>query len=80
MKDKTIESILEETRQFPPSKKFSSEANISKEEVEQLKQHANDDYEGYWAKLAKENLYWFKDFRTVLNQENAPNYEWFCDV
>ena len=33
MKEKTIESILEETRQFPPSKKFSSEANISKEEL-----------------------------------------------
>ena len=79
MNDKTIDSILEETRQFPPSKEASGRANITKEELEQLKKQANDDYEGFWAQLAKENLYWFKKFTTVLNQENAPNYEWFSD-
>ena len=79
MNDKTIDSILEETRQFPPSKEASNGANITKEELEQLKQQANDDYEGFWAQLAKENLYWFKKFTTVLNEENAPNYEWFSD-
>ena len=79
MNDKTIDSILEETRQFPPSKEASNGANITKEKLEQLKQQANDDYEGFWAQLAKENLYWFKGFTTVLNEENAPNYEWFGD-
>ncbi len=79
MNDKTIDSILEETRQFPPSKEASNGANITKEKLEQLKQQANDDYEGFWAQLAKENLYWFKKFTTVLNEENAPNYEWFGD-
>ena len=79
MNDKTIDSILEETRQFPPSKEASNGANITKEKLEQLKQQANDDYEGFWAQLAKENLYWFKKFTTVLNEENAPNYEWFSD-
>ncbi|GIT36485.1 MAG: hypothetical protein Ct9H300mP6_03530 [Gammaproteobacteria bacterium] len=79
MNDKTIDSILEETRQFPPSKESSTGANITKEELEQLKKQASDDYEGFWAQLAKENLYWFKEFTTVLNEENAPNYEWFGD-
>ena len=58
MNDKTIDSILEETRQFPPSKESSNGANITKEQLEQLKKQANDDYEGFWAQLAKENLYW----------------------
>ena len=36
MNDKTIDSILEETRQFPPSKESTAGANITKEQLEQL--------------------------------------------
>ena len=37
MNDKTIDSILEETRQFPPSKESSNGANITKEHSDFLK-------------------------------------------
>ena len=79
MSEKTIESILNEKRQFSPSETFSQQANITPTELEALKKHAEEDYQGYWAKLAQENLYWFKDFSTVLDDRKAPNYQWFTD-
>ena len=79
MSEKTIESILKENRQFPPSESFSNNANIKKHELDELRRHAEEDYEGYWAKLAQDNLHWFKDFSTVLDDKKAPNYQWFAD-
>ena len=79
MSEKTIESILEEKRQFSPSESFSNNANIKKHELDELRRHAEKDYEGYWAKLAQDNLHWFKDFSTVLDDKKAPNYQWFAD-
>ena len=79
MSEKTIESILKENRQFPPSESFSNNANIKKHELDELRRHAEKDYEGYWAKLAQDNLHWFKDFSTVLDDKKAPNYQWFTD-
>ncbi|MEK9939409.1 MAG: acetate--CoA ligase, partial [Methylotenera sp.] len=37
------------------------------------------DYEGFWAKLARELLVWHKPFSKTLNQDNAPFYKWFED-
>jgi acetyl-CoA synthetase len=37
------------------------------------------DYEGTWAKLAKEKLTWFKDFDKTLDESNAPFYKWFVN-
>ena len=79
MSEKTIESILEEKRQFSPSESFSNNANIKKHELDELRRHAEEDYEGYWAKLAQDNLHWFKDFSIVLDDKKAPNYQWFAD-
>jgi len=35
------------------------------------------DYEGTWAKLAREKLDWFRDFDKTLDESNAPFYKWF---
>ena len=35
------------------------------------------DYEGTWAKLAREKIDWFEDFTTTLDESNAPFYKWF---
>ena len=35
------------------------------------------DYEGIWAKLAREKIDWFEDFTTTLDESNAPFYKWF---
>lgn len=79
MTDKTIDSILNETRQFSPSKKFSGEANLSRAELERLINKAHEDYIDFWGRLAEENLHWFKSFTSVLNTEKAPNFKWFED-
>jgi hypothetical protein len=37
------------------------------------------DYEGFWGKIARDNLIWHKQFTKVLNESNAPFYTWFED-
>ncbi|WP_456469930.1 acetate--CoA ligase [Caminibacter sp.] len=43
------------------------------DKVEEFKK----DYEGTWAKLAREKISWFKLFDTVLDESEAPFYKWF---
>jgi acetyl-CoA synthetase len=40
---------------------------------------AASDYEGFWARLARENLDWHKPFTSTLDESNAPFYKWFAD-
>lgn len=76
----SIESVLHETRVFEPNEDFVSSANVSgMPAYNALCQAATDDYEGFWAKLARELLVWHKPFTKTLNEENAPFYKWFED-
>ena len=71
-----IDSILQETRVFPPSPKFSSKAHIkSLEEYERIYKDAKDNPEKFWAGVAEE-LHWFKKWDKVL-EWNAPWAKWF---
>ncbi|MGH8784733.1 MAG: acetate--CoA ligase, partial [Cupriavidus necator] len=40
---------------------------------------AGRDYEGFWARHARELLHWTKPFTKVLDESNAPFYKWFED-
>jgi acetyl-CoA synthetase len=40
---------------------------------------AERDYEGYWARLAREFLTWKTPFTQVLDSSNAPFFKWFAD-
>ncbi|WP_454738681.1 acetate--CoA ligase [Cupriavidus necator] len=40
---------------------------------------AERDYEGFWARHARELLHWNKPFTKVLDESNAPFYKWFED-
>ena len=40
---------------------------------------ADADYEGYWARLAREFVGWKTPFSTVLDESRAPFYRWFED-
>ena len=40
---------------------------------------AHTDYEGFWARLARENLDWHTPFTEVLDESNPPFYRWFAD-
>ena len=76
----TIESVLYENRVFDPSPEFVAQANVSgMEAYKALCAEAEADYEGYWGKLAKENVVWQTPFTQVLDESNAPFYKWFPD-
>ena len=79
MTDDLIESILNESRSFAPSKDFIDRANIDKEKAEELNKQALESHTDYWAKLARDQLQWFRPFSNILDESNAPNYEWFND-
>ena len=79
MADELIESILNESRSFPPSKEFSDQANINEAKAEEMKKLAADDHIKYWAKLANEELHWSRPFSNTFDDSKAPNYEWFND-
>nr|WP_240745991.1 acetate--CoA ligase [Cupriavidus oxalaticus] len=44
-----------------------------------LCEEAERDYEGFWARHARELLHWNKPFTKVLDESNAPFYKWFED-
>ncbi len=76
----TIESVLVENRVFPPPADFAAKARISgMAQYQALCDEAERDYEGYWARLARENVQWTKPFTQVLDQSNPPFYKWFAD-
>jgi acetyl-CoA synthetase len=75
-----IESVLVENRVFPPSAAASNGACISSmAQYDAMCKEAADDFEGYWAKLARANLNWAKPFTETLDESNAPFYKWFDD-
>jgi acetyl-CoA synthetase len=73
-----IESLLKETRVFPPPPGFSEQAHIrSMDEYRALRERADKDPEGFWADMAVENLEWFTTWDRVLNWDNPPFAKWF---
>ena len=75
-----ITSVLVENRVFPPSDAFAKAARISgMDSYYALCAQAESDFEGFWAKLASENVVWNKPFTRTLDESNAPFYKWFDD-
>ena len=75
-----LESTLQENRLFEPAQDFSSKARLkSRDELEALRQKAENDHEGFWADLARTEMDWHKPFETILDDSNAPHYQWFND-
>jgi acetyl-CoA synthetase len=76
----SIESVLHENRIFKPSATFQQNAAVPSMDVyNALCKEAEQDYEGFWAKLARELIVWHKPFTKTLNEDNAPFYKWFED-
>ncbi|MGJ7499030.1 acetate--CoA ligase [Variovorax sp. ZT5P49] len=77
---KNIESVLVENRVFPPDARATQGARISgMAAYEALCKEAEQDFEGFWTRLAKDNLDWTKPFTRTLDESKAPFYEWFGD-
>ena len=76
----SIESVSHETRVFEPSEAIKQKAVVSgMAAYNALCAEAAADYEGFWAKLARELLVWHKPFTKTLNESQAPFYKWFED-
>ncbi|MEY4724529.1 MAG: acetate--CoA ligase, partial [Pseudomonadota bacterium] len=75
-----IESVMHEDRIFEAPHDFAAKARInSMEAYKALCKEAEDDYAGFWAKRAREELTWHKPFTRALDESNAPFYKWFDD-
>jgi acetyl-CoA synthetase len=75
-----IETVLQEKRVFPPAPAFVKQANISgMDAYRKLTAEAERDFEGFWARLARENLLWSKPFTKVLDESKAPFFRWYYD-
>jgi acetyl-CoA synthetase len=75
-----MESLKQENRVFNPPTDFVKGAAISgMEAYNKLCAEAQNDYEGFWARLAKENIHWKKPFSKVLDESKIPFYKWFED-
>lgn len=68
------------TKLYPAPEALATAAHVSgMAAYEKLCAEAAADYEGYWARLARELVAWKKPFTKVLNAEGAPFFKWFED-
>jgi acetyl-CoA synthetase len=75
-----IESVMHEHRVFPPTPEASRNAAIAgMDAYRALVAEAEQDYEGFWARLAREGLTWQSPFTQTLDESQAPFYRWFAD-
>jgi acetyl-CoA synthetase len=76
----TIDSVPLQSRAFPPSEAFVKQANIpGMAAYKAMCAEAESDFEGFWAKLARNELQWSKPFTQVLDESNPPFFKWFHD-
>src|SRR5690242_19452886 len=76
----TIESVLQETRVFQPPAELVKNANVSgMDAYHAMCREAERDFEGFWAKQARNELTWTKPFTKTLDESNAPFFKWFHD-
>lgn len=70
----------QETKLYVPSDAAVKAAHVSgMEAYRKLCAEAEADYEGYWARLAREFVTWKQPFNQVLDESSAPFFKWFAD-
>jgi acetyl-CoA synthetase len=75
-----IQSVLVENRVFAPAAAVVKAARVSgMAQYQAMCDTFEKDFEGTWARLARENLVWDRPFSKTLNQSNKPFYKWFED-
>ena len=69
-----------EVRVYQPAPELVRDAAVSgMDAYKALCAEAERDYEGYWARLAREHVTWQTPFTRTLNEENRPFFKWFED-
>ncbi|MBU6492036.1 MAG: acetate--CoA ligase [Burkholderiales bacterium] len=75
-----VQSLPDKPEVFLPPQAFCASAAIpDMAAYRTLMAEAERDYEGFWARLARETLSWKKPFAKVLDETTAPFYKWFED-
>ncbi|MBL8681057.1 MAG: acetate--CoA ligase [Myxococcales bacterium] len=76
MAQPSIESLLKESRVFPPDEEFAARAHVrSFEQYRELYDKSVQDPEGFWMDMAR-GFHWFSQPREVL-QWDPPDARWF---
>ncbi len=75
MSTNSIDSLLHETRHFPPTPEFAANAVADPG----LYAAATADRVGFWADRSRELIHWHKPFTETLDWSNAPVARWFGD-
>ena len=75
-----MESLSQENRKFSPVPHFVNQAKIAGMDAykEQYKKSIENPSK-YWSSVANE-LHWFKPWEKVLDESNAPFYQWFTNA
>ncbi len=75
-----MESLSQENRKFCPVPQFVNQAKIAGMDAykEQYKKSIENPSK-YWSSVANE-LHWFKPWDKVLDESNAPFYQWFTNA
>ncbi|MRJ02530.1 MAG: acetate--CoA ligase [Epsilonproteobacteria bacterium] len=69
---------MEQIPIFQPSEKIRRRARInSMEQYWQMVKEAEEDYEGFWDRFAREKIDWYQPYNQVLDESDAPFYRWF---
>jgi len=71
---------MSSTHLYPPPEAAVKGAHVSGiAAYDKLCAEAEADYEGYWARLAREFVAWKTPFTKVLDDSHAPFFKWFED-
>jgi acetyl-CoA synthetase len=72
-----LDTIMHESRLFPPPAEFAQQARIKSEaEYQELYDKAAADPVKFWEELAREEMHWFEPFTQTLEWK-VPYAEWF---
>jgi acetyl-CoA synthetase len=75
MSSNSIDSLLHETRHFPPTPEFTANAIADAS----LYEAAKTDRVQFWADQARDALHWHTPFTETLDWSGAPVARWFAD-
>jgi acetyl-CoA synthetase len=74
------ETAMSQSKQYLPSADWSANAHVKgMDGYQALVAEAEADYQGFWARLARELISWQTPFTKVLNDSDAPFFKWFED-
>ena len=75
-----MESLSQENRKFNPDPQFVKQAKIAgMDAYKELYQRSIEKPLEFWSDVANE-LHWFKSWDKVLDESNAPFYQWYTNA